>query len=71
MFYGYEESMQNRPVLLVLRYKIEKDEGLSISYSEYHHAFEPTESQSRKTVMPHVPWKEIHSKKHMLSEATG
>ena len=59
------------PVLSVLRYKIEKDEGLSISYTEYHHAFETTESQSKKTVMPHVPWKEIHSKKHVAREVRG
>jgi len=59
------------PVLSVLGYKIEKDEGLSISYSEYHHSFEATESQSRKTAMPHVSWKEIHSRKHVAREVRG
>lgn len=59
------------PVLSVLRHKIEKDEGLNISYTEYHHAFEAAESQSRKTVTPHVPWKEIHSKKHVAREVQG
>ena len=59
------------PVLSVLRHKIEKDEGLSISYTEYHHAFEATESQSRKTVMPHVPWKEIHIKNQVAREVRG